>query len=101
MDNERKQYTGKKRRVITNRYYERHKPEVVEMSTTRYDAKKDTGRVEGKTAKSKQDIRRQTQGEAHTRQSAFDRTTGAKSSNVAQNTRTLSKSKTKLVQESV
>ena len=42
MDNEKEAIHRERRRVITNRYYERHKPEVVERSKTRYDAKKDT-----------------------------------------------------------
>ena len=42
MDNEQEAIHREKRRIITKRYYERHKGEVVERSKTRYDAKKDT-----------------------------------------------------------
>ena len=42
MDNEQEAKHREKRLIITKRYYERHKDEVVERSKTRYDAKKDT-----------------------------------------------------------
>ena len=42
MDNEQEAIHKEKRRIITKRYYERHKGEVVERSKTRYDAKTDT-----------------------------------------------------------
>ena len=51
MDNEKEAIHREKRRVITNRYHERHKPEVVERSKMRYDAKKATEEWKAKRQK--------------------------------------------------
>ena len=51
MDNEQEAIHREKRRIITKRYYERHKGEVVERSKTRYDAKKDTEEWKAKRQK--------------------------------------------------
>ena len=51
MDNEKEAIHREKRRIITDRYYERHRQEVGERRKTKYDAKKDTEEWKAKRQK--------------------------------------------------
>ena len=51
MDNEKEAIHREKRRVTTDRYYERHRQEVGERRKTKYDAKKDTEEWKAKRQK--------------------------------------------------
>ena len=51
MDNEKEAIHREKRRVITDRYYERHRQEVGERRKAKYDAKKDTEEWKAKRQK--------------------------------------------------
>ena len=77
MDNDKEAIHRESRRIITDRYYERHRQEVGERRKTKYDANKDTEEWKAKRQKANKTYADKRK-ERLIQDSAFDQTTGAK-----------------------